>query len=189
MQLSIRDAHLDDIRTIMLIARHPLVTPNQYRLGLAAEAGFHQMLSPDWPRYSLDWRLTSIILNDRMIGYIHHNHDFSRGLKRARLGWNLHPQFWGRGIMPAAVTQLIQRCIREDETSHFVAECFSDNARCKRVIAKIGFKEVPISLFDRVVDALAHGNLKWVHRFELNANSSGVGWLGSTNGSPQSPAS
>lgn len=166
MQVSIRSATLDDVPTIMWICRDPLVAPNQYRVGLSAELGFRAIVAGEMAMGRYERRISSIDVDGDMVGYIHHDHHFSRGAENVTLGWNLAPKHWGRGIMPAAVQQLMAWCVAKRRTQLFVAECFRENARCIRVMEKIGFLPAPISSFDRFVTALSNGSWKWVLRFE-----------------------
>ena len=69
--------------------------------------------------------------------------------------------------MPAAMSQLIEKLLREENCKTFVAECFRENARCIRVMEKLGFRPVPKSLYDRFVDAVSCLCLKWVLKYEL----------------------
>jgi Acetyltransferase (GNAT) domain len=170
MQVSVRDSTTDDVATMMLICCNPLVQANQFKVGLGTEAGFRQILDKTLPSGRIENRLASIEVDGAMVGYIIHSHYRYGQLNVARLGWNLHPNYWGRGIMPQGLAQLFERCVRVDETHFFSADCFRQNTRCKRVLSKLGFKPVPIPLFDRVCIALGQSCLKWIERFELEAS-------------------
>jgi RimJ/RimL family protein N-acetyltransferase len=168
MKVSIRCATLDDLPTIMRICLDPQVQPNQYRVDASAATGFRMIIAGEAVLGRYERCISSIEVDGVMAGYIHHDHSLSVGAESVTFGWNLAPSYWGQGIMPAAVNQLVDWCIAERTTKLFVAECFRDNQRCIRVIEKLGFQSAPISYFDRFVTSLAHGNWKWVLRYELD---------------------
>lgn len=171
MQPTVRDTTIDDVATMVLICRHPLVQPHQFKLGPRLEAGFRHLLTVDRFHGGMDHRFTSIEVESKVVGYITHGHYHRNGKAAARLGWNLHPDYWGRGIMPAALTILFDRCSQEHDTQLFSADCFRQNARCKRVLAKLGFYRVPIGLIDRIVLAMGNDCFYWIERFHLDTAS------------------
>lgn len=168
MKVSIRSATLDDLSTIMRICLDPQVQPNQYRVNASAATGFRMIIAGEAVLGRYERCITSIEVDGVMAGYIHRDHNFTRGFETVTFGWNLAPSYWGRGIMPDAVSQLVDWCVAERKTKRFIVECFRENQRCLRVIEKLGFQPAPISYFDRFVTALAHRCWNWVLRFELD---------------------
>lgn len=168
MKVSIRSATLDDLATIMRICLDPQVRPNQYRVDGSAEPGFRMIIAGEAVLGRYERRISSIEVDGAIAGYIHHDHSFARGAETVTLGWNLAPTYWGQGVMPAAAKQLVEWCISERKTKLFAVECFKENQRCIRVIEKLGFQPRSISYFHRFVNSIAHGNWKWVLRFELD---------------------
>jgi RimJ/RimL family protein N-acetyltransferase len=174
MQISIRSATQEDVPSIMRICLDPQVTPNQYRVSAKAEPGFRAIVAGEVVLGRYERRITIIEVNGEIAGYIHHDHSFFRGAEAVAFGWNLAPVHWGKGIMPVSVKQLMDQCVSERKTQLFIVECFRDNQRCLRVIDKLGFREAPISLYERAVTALAQRCRKWVLRFEIDLRQNGV---------------
>jgi RimJ/RimL family protein N-acetyltransferase len=61
-------------------------------------------------------------------------------LRHAKLGIDLLPEFWGRGYGTRAVTAIIKFLTGETNVIKVSAGCFSDNARCRRVLEKAGLE-------------------------------------------------
>jgi RimJ/RimL family protein N-acetyltransferase len=168
MQLVVRDTTLDDVPNLADICRHPLVRPHQFKLAPNLEDGFRHLLSVDRFHGGMEHRFSSIDCDQRLVGYITHGHYRFRGHGVARLGWNLDPEYWGRGIMSAALSILFDRCASEHETQFYIADCFRQNTRCKRVLAKLGFVPVRMPWFERIVTALSQECLHWIERFQFD---------------------
>ena len=60
-------------------------------------------------------------------------------LKGRELGFDLHPNYWGRGLMPEAVNAVIDLCFGKLDFDFLSAGHFSGNSRSARVIEKCGF--------------------------------------------------
>lgn len=63
-------------------------------------------------------------------------------LKQKGIGFVLSKDYWGRGLMPEAVSALIEYCFNNLDLDAITCECFKINDRSKRVIEKCGFKFV-----------------------------------------------
>ncbi|MDE7244558.1 MAG: GNAT family N-acetyltransferase [Oscillospiraceae bacterium] len=55
------------------------------------------------------------------------------------LGFALNPAFWGRGIMPEAVRELLRYGFGRLGLETVWSICFAENRRCRRVLEKCGF--------------------------------------------------
>lgn len=60
--------------------------------------------------------------------------------RTAELGYYLAEEYWGKGIMTAAVKQLCEKLFAETDIIRIFAEPFSYNAGSRRVLEKAGFK-------------------------------------------------
>lgn len=62
-----------------------------------------------------------------------------RNLKGRELGFDLHPDYWGRGLMPEAVRAVTSYCFEKLDFDFVSAGYFLGNVRSARVIEKCGF--------------------------------------------------
>ena len=69
------------------------------------------------------------------------------GLRVKEVGYTLSKDYWGRGIMPEAVTALIDYCFSRKLVDALTCAHFTCNAQSKRVIEKCGFLPVKHGLF------------------------------------------
>lgn len=56
----------------------------------------------------------------------------------AELGYVLNPAYWGRGIVPEAVGELMRLGFEEMELVRIQARCFQENEASERVMQKLG---------------------------------------------------
>lgn len=59
---------------------------------------------------------------------------------RAEIGYDLHPDSWGRGLMPEALRALIRYGFSEMNLNRIEASAHELNLRSQRVLEKLGFK-------------------------------------------------
>lgn len=62
-----------------------------------------------------------------------------RGLKVKEVGYVLAKDYWGRGLMPEAVTAVIDFCFEQLDLDALTVGHFTTNPQSKRVIEKCGF--------------------------------------------------
>lgn len=62
-----------------------------------------------------------------------------RRLKGRELGFDLHKDYWGRGLMPEAVCALCDYCFDKLDFDFITAGCFLRNSQSARAIEKSGF--------------------------------------------------
>lgn len=60
---------------------------------------------------------------------------------RAELGYDLHPNAWGKGFMPEALQAVIRFGFTEMNLNRIEAMVHVQNTRSQRVLSKLGFKE------------------------------------------------
>lgn len=140
------------MQAIADIREHPLVRTHQYRIRyfLWLEIWLARLTS-DISVQSIQWSVTSIFYDSIMIGHITETRKISTTGFSVELGWNLHPDYWGRGIMTCALTQFITELVSDEECMSVFADCFSNNYRCRRLLSRIGFAESPIGQIERVL--------------------------------------
>ena len=63
-----------------------------------------------------------------------------RNLKGREFGFDLHPDYWGRGLMPEAVRAVMKLCFETLNFDFVSAGYFQGNERSARVIQKCGFQ-------------------------------------------------
>jgi ribosomal-protein-alanine N-acetyltransferase len=89
--------------------------------------------------------------NNKVIGSLglHHswvNEDEScKDLKAKEIGYVLSKEYWGKGLMPEAVSKVISYCFNNCGLEALTVSHFSFNKQSKRVIEKCGFKFVKTS--------------------------------------------
>lgn len=60
--------------------------------------------------------------------------------KGRELGYVLHKDYWGRGLMTEAVKALIRRCFQHEDYDFLAVGHFAENLRSARVIEKCAFR-------------------------------------------------
>lgn len=105
--------------------------------------------------------------NNKVIGSIGLHKDTMRaGINSKMLGYVLSKDYWGRGIMPEAVNEVIRYAFEYEKLDLIAVHHFRFNDRSKRVIEKCGFKYEGTlrkghKLFnDKIVDLVIYSLLK-----------------------------
>ena len=131
MRIIVRDTMPDDLDAIFRIRNNPLVVPHQYRVSLTGTVD-------DW-RGRLEgkddtvfhtFRSSTILDGDSIIGNVTQSHMVSNDIPIVQCGWDLTPEYWGRGAMCIALTDLFNRFFTQDGLVHVFADCFRNNHRC-----------------------------------------------------------
>ena len=60
--------------------------------------------------------------------------------KSAEMGYWLAEEFWGQGIMPKAIQEIVEYGFRTFDIVRIFARPFSTNLKSQRVLEKVGFK-------------------------------------------------
>lgn len=109
--------------------------------------------------------------NHKVIGSVGLHRDIMRaGVNSKMIGYVLSKDYWGRGIMPEAVKEIIRYAFEEEALDLIAAHYFRFNDRSKRVIEKSGFKYEGIlrkgrKLFNNeIVDLVLYSMLKEEYR-------------------------
>jgi ribosomal-protein-alanine N-acetyltransferase len=61
--------------------------------------------------------------------------------KRAEIGYELHPEYWGNGYATEAVSKVISYGFREWELTRIGAVVFIGNMESNKLLAKLGFQK------------------------------------------------
>lgn len=170
--LSIRPTDIADIDALMKIQRHREVVPFQFpRQSRVTKETWIANLEcvPTDTRHKTG--LLSVVYDKQIVGYISYasyRKDDREGPTFYDLGFNLHPDFWGRGIMTQSLIFFIDTEQTKSPEATFFADCFSYNERCKGLLRKLGFKPGRIPLDCRLYMAIGERCLRWVKRYRLN---------------------
>ena len=164
----IRPTRKADIECIYAIRRHPLVAKMQVPISRHDTPENLAMLiaNPNVDDYCQAFS-TSLTISDLVIGHISHTQYSANGI--AYCGWDLHPNFWGYGYMTKALKRMFCEMFRDRGMNQIIAECFSRNERCIRLLQKLGFDEVSIRLEDRIASIWTTRWFSWDKRFVLHA--------------------
>jgi RimJ/RimL family protein N-acetyltransferase len=81
------------------------------------------------------------------------------------VGWWLHPDHWGQGVVPAAVTHVLERALAWPDVTRVFAPIHAGNARSVRVAEKVGLRlesAQPRSAFKRgvVIDRVLYARYR-----------------------------
>jgi RimJ/RimL family protein N-acetyltransferase len=151
MQVAVRPVEARDHEAIFAIERRPEVREHQYDFGIKT--------LPQWQaRYFGDYGLTvlrrhrAVTVDEATVGVIYCwsvRISFS-SKRRGNYGWNLHPDFWGRGIMRQALTLELDGFFDDPRHVSAGADCFHDNVRCLRLLERLCFTPRWIGPLDRL---------------------------------------
>ena len=166
VELQVRRTEEQDWPAIFEIRRHELVMPQQYRLSARdTPATMHRLLNaPHTP-----WVSWTVLQENRVIGHVIGLRHRYRRTKACSLGWNLHPEYWGRGLMNDALLQVFDE-IFQMGVETLVADRFEQNERCGGLLAKLHFRESTIGRFERLRIWVFTGCAHRIIRMELNAD-------------------
>ncbi|NDI35335.1 GNAT family N-acetyltransferase [Chengkuizengella sediminis] len=83
------------------------------------------------------WGILMKDLN-RLIGTLGLN-NLNTGSKKAEIGYELHPSFWGKGIAAEAITEVLEYSFQELDLFRIGAITFPDNVASNKLLEKLGF--------------------------------------------------
>lgn len=78
--------------------------------------------------------------------------DAARQGRSAELGYALAPDYWGRGLMPEVVAELLRYGFEDLGLDEIWAACCQENGRSRRVLEKAGFLH---AFTERLADGLS----------------------------------
>lgn len=134
----------EDVAAIYEIKRNEEVAKNQYRPSPrdVPETFIKVYLSDGSP-----FRAWSIVSGERVIGHIEGS---PRTDRTVSLGFNLHPDFWGRGVMSRTLIALRNELYSYHNAQSIICDCFSDNERCRGLLKRLAFKPGRMGLAERI---------------------------------------
>lgn len=166
MQIQILTTVPENIDAIFRIESHPLVQAQQYPLGdLNSVEKYRTRLFGTDNRGGFSHG--TIWIDGRIAGSITRVYRPYCGRVRVHYGWNLDPEFWGRGIMPTALKEDFAGQFRNPQIGEAEIDCFHDNRRCIRVLQKLGCRPTFINPLERVCKMLEYRCGRWIIRHRL----------------------
>ncbi len=161
--MSVRETVAADLADIFSIQANSEIARNQFRRD-----------ADDCPERWLEWlagskpvdcdifRCSSIVLDNAVVGYITQKGTDSNGIRCFSIGFNLLPEYWGRGIMRVSVTEVVAELFDQHDAEHVAVACFRNNARCRQLINGLGFRRCRLGLFARARVAYKMRCLHWI---------------------------
>ena len=155
--LSVRAATEDELVMIAELHQHPKVAPFQYEsvpnyaesLKVVVDT---QKEHPDAPALM---HFYSILIDNEFIGSVTVSCPMGIPVPKVQgapiglvsIGWNLAPEFWGKGYMSRALQLLLSEFFSLNDLILIRAECFDFNDRCIRLLDRLGFVQQIIHWF------------------------------------------
>jgi len=164
----VRDSALEDLPQFLRIRSHPAVRPHQFRVIHCFDDRWEKWIELNARAGDYWFRCSTIAENEHVIGYISQTLNFANDRPFADCGWNLHPNYWGRGIMKLALRRVLMELFTEQNLSYVIADCFSNNTRCKRLLSKLRFSQMKLPLGERIQLAYEHRCLHWIERYGID---------------------
>ena len=169
--ITVRETNPSDLEGIFAVRRNPMVAPHQYPLR-----------SKDTPERWLDWmsnsiskevefRCSTIIDRDSVIGHISRLDFQFDGLNCVQCGWNILPEYWGKGIMTCVLRRHFDQFFTDEKIDLILADCFRKNERCIRLLNRLEFYRVSVSLYERVLTIYRTNCWKWIRRYQMDRES------------------
>ena len=162
--LVVRDTLPEDVEVLHRIRSHPLVVPHQYPLRASdAPQAWRQRLFPE--RGPRSRYCKTIEVDGVTVAYISYGLIRVGGRTFCLVGWDLHPDHWGRGLMTMALRQTLPELQRKHGVGRFLAFCFAENQRCQGLLRRSGFTERRVGLLIHLQMALHHRTWRWLRCF------------------------
>lgn len=174
MLIEVRDTLPEETEAIFCLRNNPSVLEQQYRPSPldTPEAYAERMVqSPVLGQYY--FRSTSILCDGAMVGHVMQSFSLANSPTQCRCvcGWNLDPDYWGKGIMAIAASALFDRLFEVNPDLRIIVACFDTNRRCLRVIEKLGFTPQKMTLSERFGHFTQTWGKKKVVQFQLTNHS------------------
>jgi RimJ/RimL family protein N-acetyltransferase len=164
----VRISAIDDLPEINRIRLHPLVRAQQLGFLRDHDRNWKHWMEQNARVGDIWFRSSTIISDERIIGYVNQTLYFADQCSFAECGWNLDPAYWGRGIMRIALQVILQWLFAEQNMSCVIADCFRNNTRCKRLLSKLHFSPVELPFVERIRMAFHFRCLHWIERYRID---------------------
>ncbi len=140
MHFTLRPWKQEDLQTLVRIANNPLIAKNltdkfPHPYTEADGKSFLEMALAGKPV-----NIFCIDINNAAAGGIglHPMTDVHR--KNAEMGYWLAEEYWGHGIIPKAITQMVEYGFKNFEIDRIFARPYGSNLASQKVLEKAGFK-------------------------------------------------
>jgi RimJ/RimL family protein N-acetyltransferase len=168
-ELIVRPAVVADLEEMAKIRRCPEVQKNQYWLVEAFWLDYSESVIMAQASGTTYYYVLQV--SDTVVGFVNLQSIMRKELKYGYFSFNLHPDFWGQGLMERALRTIFAEFFQVEENRGAMIECFSGNHQCQRLLAKLCFVSVPIPFATRLSMWISHQPLRWVLRFWLSKES------------------
>lgn len=170
MEIILRATSEADLPAIFHIRQDRLVQPHQYKLTPRDTAdAWKQMLFRTPMSNGVLFQCTTILQENKIIGYINQLYSTIYAQRICRCGWDLAPAYWGQGIAAIALSQVIDSLFHEEGIDMVIADCFANNHRCTRVLQKLNFEPAGMFPGERIQIMYSKRCFHWINRFQLTA--------------------
>ncbi|MCY3412446.1 MAG: GNAT family N-acetyltransferase [Candidatus Heimdallarchaeota archaeon] len=136
-RLLIRPVREDEIETLQLLSLMPEINQNTLIiLSCTEEARMYyqsRCVSPFFDRF-----LVGIEFNSKLIGTISIL-DWDRNHRTCEIGYQLHPDYWSKGIMTEALRAILPFIFYDMGINRLEASCNTGNIGSQKVLEKTGF--------------------------------------------------
>jgi [ribosomal protein S5]-alanine N-acetyltransferase len=161
VDVTLRETCDADLAQLAAIVSHPSVSINQFRIDIdSLQERFRRLQAQQRDSEHYGW--LSICVDGAVVGNATYFISSDCKPLAAEIGFNLLPDYWGRGIMSRAISQLISRLFDRQGVEIVFANYFRGNVRCQRLLQRLGFRPVSVPLLHRVKVAYATSCLRWI---------------------------
>ena len=145
-KVSVRDTLPSDAQAIFQLRSDPAMSGMQYAPAAhEIPASFLAHVIPSSPMPEHGFCCSTILCQNEFCGFVFQNY-YRLGDSKPIVdcGWSLRPQLWGQGIMRSALQLILEDRFANSPQLRVTAACFSDNARCLRLLEKLNFRQEPL---------------------------------------------
>jgi len=168
--LTIRPSVIEDYEEIIRICAIPEIRKSQLSLDDKAKVLLYDKISLGNIDNSLNFTL---LLKNDVIGHVclegANNDGRDKGVVYF-IGFNLHPEYWGRGIMAESLRTIISNVFSEETFVCIYADCHYTNRRCRKLLKKIGFFRVSLSTVEWIRWCIYYKRVIWFCRYALRSD-------------------
>ena len=140
MQITLRPWHINDLDVLVAIANNKNIA--QYMADVFPHPYSHEKGKSfiDFATTNASACIFAITINNKPVGSIglHLQSDILR--KNAEIGYWLAESYWGKGITPNAINQIIKYGFEKLDIVRIFARIYGTNIPSQKVVEKCGFK-------------------------------------------------
>ncbi|WP_239253790.1 GNAT family N-acetyltransferase [Listeria ilorinensis] len=139
-RLELRHFQEKDLDDLFDYAKSPLVGPNAgwpiHQSKADSQEVLHRFIQDPY-EYAVVWRETGKVIGG--LGLKERKNGVEVVPHQREVGYVLHPDYWGRGIIPEAVARILEYGFETLELEKIWCEHYDFNDKSKRVVEKSGF--------------------------------------------------